>query len=420
MLEQLKIRAYRLLRATERYTKTDMVYLARGGSWMFAGQVLQAALGFGLAIAFANLIGREEYGNYKYILSLASVLGAFSLAGLGTFVTQSVGRGLEGSLRYSSRLTLIWSLPAIVVALAGSAYYALAGNSLLSLSLIIIALATPLINSAQVYSSFLAGKRDFRLASFCNVSISFFQATCLALALLLHASLLALVFTYFAANAIATIACYFLILKLYHPNDLLNKAMAHFSIKLSIAGVAAIAVGQLDKILIFHFVGAAPVAVYALAQAPVIQMRALLKLSTPLSLPKLAAVDRQTIAKTLGGKITRFTLVIGLMVGVYILAAPFLFRLAFPQYLDAIPYSQAFALILLFFPKKLLSMTMYAQEEMRGQYALTLSTPTAQVILLLALVPFIGIWGAIIAEIGANFAANTLANYYFRGFKRGT
>ena len=72
------------------------------------------------------------------------------------------------------------------------------------------------------------------------------------------------------------------------------------------------------------------------------------------------------------------------------------------------------------FQKKLLSMTMYAQEEMRGQYALALSTPTAQVILLLALVPFIGIWGAVIAEIGANFAANTLANYYFKGFKRRT
>jgi O-antigen/teichoic acid export membrane protein len=418
MVAFFKVRSVTLLRSLERYTKTDMVYLAKGGSWMIAGQIVTGMVAFGLAVAFANLIPRETFGNYKYVLSLGGVLGALTLSGLGTYVTQSVGRGFEGSLRYSFKLSLMWCAPLVLVALAGATYYGLNNNAFLALSLVIIALAAPFMNSAQLYSSYLAGKKDFRLASACNAGISLLQAGALLTGLLFQISVLWLVVIYFAANTLATLICYVLTLHLYSPNGLYNKAMAEFSTRLSFAGVVAAFVGQLDKILIFHFLGAAPVAVYALAQAPVVQMRAALKLATPLSLPKLAALDSRTVAKTLEDKLNRFTLVIFAMIVLYIAIAPTLFHLFFPAYLDAIPYSQGYALLLLLFPKKLVSLALYAQEHMRGQYLLALSTPTAHVILLLALVPSFGLWGVVVAEIGANLAANTLANYYFNQFKK--
>lgn len=65
----LKTRIHALLRSSERYFKTDMVYLAKGGSWLFSAQVLSGALSFILAIAFANLVPKEAFGTYKYVLS---------------------------------------------------------------------------------------------------------------------------------------------------------------------------------------------------------------------------------------------------------------------------------------------------------------------------------------------------------------
>jgi O-antigen/teichoic acid export membrane protein len=196
--------------------------------------------------------------------------------------------------------------------------------------------------------------------------------------------------------------------------------MAKLGVNLSFASIAGSLVSQLDKVLIFHFLGAGPVAVYALAQAPVVQLRAVLKLSTPLSLPKLAAMDRSVIAKNLEGKLDRFLIGTIVMAVAYIAFAPLAFRIFFPKYLDAVPYSQVYALLLLLFPKKLIPLTLFAQEERRGLYPLSISTPIVQTILLFVLVPTIGLWGAVVAEVGGSLASNFLANYYLRLFKRGT
>ena len=81
-MNTLKHATYRLLRKSERYFKTDMVYVARGGFWVTAGNIVSALAAFGLAVAYANLLPKESYGTYKYILSLAGIIGAFSLTGL--------------------------------------------------------------------------------------------------------------------------------------------------------------------------------------------------------------------------------------------------------------------------------------------------------------------------------------------------
>ena len=74
MIKKIKEKIYNLLRWSEKYTKTDMVYLAHGGFWLSFGQIISSLSSFLLAIAFANLLPKETYGNYKYILSIASIL----------------------------------------------------------------------------------------------------------------------------------------------------------------------------------------------------------------------------------------------------------------------------------------------------------------------------------------------------------
>jgi len=64
-IKKLKDKIYRLLRRSEKYFKTDMVYLAHGGFWLTLGQIISSAASFLLAIAFANLLPKETYGTYK-------------------------------------------------------------------------------------------------------------------------------------------------------------------------------------------------------------------------------------------------------------------------------------------------------------------------------------------------------------------
>ena len=61
----------------EKYLKTDLVYLSRGGFWLSIGQGVAMLSGFFLSTAFANLLPKESFGTYKFILSGVAILGIF-------------------------------------------------------------------------------------------------------------------------------------------------------------------------------------------------------------------------------------------------------------------------------------------------------------------------------------------------------
>src|SRR3990172_6841992 len=98
-MRELRNRGYQLLRQSEDFLKTDMVYLTKGGFWLSLGHGVAMLAGFFISIAFANLFPKESFGTYKFILSMVAMLGAFSLTGIGVAITQAVARGNGGSLR---------------------------------------------------------------------------------------------------------------------------------------------------------------------------------------------------------------------------------------------------------------------------------------------------------------------------------
>ncbi|HEX9608834.1 MAG TPA: oligosaccharide flippase family protein, partial [Candidatus Paceibacterota bacterium] len=100
MVERIKRAAYNVLRKSERYTKTDMVYLTKGGIWLSISQGVAMVTGLLVAIAFANLLTPETFGTYKFVLSLAGIIGAFSLTGMSTALIRSVANGQEGALEH--------------------------------------------------------------------------------------------------------------------------------------------------------------------------------------------------------------------------------------------------------------------------------------------------------------------------------
>lgn len=408
----------RALRWSERYTRTDMVYVTRGMSWMTAGQAVSAGSAFLLAIAFANLLPKETYGSYKYILSLAAIFGAFSLTGMGPILTKAIRQGYEGLLRKSVMANFAWSLPVSGVAFAMALYYIWNGNLVLGTSLGIVGLFTPVLNSAQLYIWFLNGKEDFRRSSMYGAMTSAIHSATLFIALALHTSVPVLIFAYFLSVTSANILCHYLTVRFYKPSDKTDPHSIRFGTRLSLVTIIGAVAGQMDKVVLFHFLGPVPVAIYALAQAPVVQMRALLKLTTPLAIPRLAAQDPMQMSKTLHEKSDRFTLAIAAMVIVYVIAAPLVYSVFFPLYVESVVYSQAYALLLLLYPKKLFAIGLMTQNRTRETYALSLISPIVQTAVIILFIPLIGIWGAIIAEVSASLAHYVLANYFFERFRR--
>ena len=70
----MKTKMLQILRWSERYTRTDMRYLAEGGFWVTANCVLQVALGLVTTIALANLLPKEALGTFQFILCQATII----------------------------------------------------------------------------------------------------------------------------------------------------------------------------------------------------------------------------------------------------------------------------------------------------------------------------------------------------------
>jgi len=414
IIKILKNKTYNLLRKSEKYTKTDMVYLAKGGSWLTLGQIISSASAFLLAVAFANLLPKEIYGVYKYIISIVSILTITTLPGMGIAITRAVARGYEGSFIPALKTKISWGLLGGLASLGLSGYYYLQGNITLTISFLIAAIFLPFMDSFSIYNSLLQGKKLFNVSTKYGIASQIIAVAILISALFFTKNLFIILFAYFISWTLLRFIFLKTTLKKFPPNNQGDIQTISYGKHLSLMRVIGIIAGQLDKILLWHFLGAAPVAIYSFATAPIVQFRALLKSITPLVLPKLSVGNKEKIKKTLPVKMIKFLVIIIIPVILYIIFAPYIFKILFPQYLESIKYSQYLALIILFFPKKLLGLSILIHADKKILYLANILPPTINIILLIILLPLYGIFGIILAITGKEVFTTIMLIYFFK------
>jgi O-antigen/teichoic acid export membrane protein len=413
MISKIKKKAKEILLWSQKYTKTDMVYLARGGFWLTLGQGISSISSFLLAIAFANLLPKETYGTYKYILSIASILAIPTLSGMGTAVTQAVARGYEGSLIPALKTKIRWGLLGGLASLILAGYYFYQGNTTLTISFLISAVFLPFMDSFGIYDDFLQGKKLFDFSSKYLIISQIIAISSLIVVLWSTKNLFFILLAYFTSWTLLRFTFFKLTLKKFSPNQSEDVKTISYGKHLSLVDILNLIAGQLDKIILFHFLGPISLAIYSFAVAPIAQIRSFLKPIVPLSLPKLASGESERIKKTLLPKLLKFFLILLIIVIAYIISAPFFYKIFFPKYLDSIKYSQYLALVLLFFPKKLLTVTLLAQAKIREIY-ISIAGSLFYIVLLFVLTPFYGIFGVITAEIISHILNTLLLLYLFR------
>lgn len=339
----LKNRFVTFLRSTEKYTKTDMVYLTKNGFWLTVGQFAASGGAIVLAVLFANLLSKDVYGTYKYVLSIVSLLTISTLVGINTSLAQGVARGSEGSFLRGLRVKMTWGMLGLGAAVITAGYYFLAHNTTLAWALLLAAPFVPLMDPLSLHTTYLQGKRLFR-QSIIYFTLSQILATLVvATAIFLTRDLYIILAAYFLSWTLARYFFHLRTLKYFSPNDVHDESVITYGKHLTFIGVLTNVATYIDDLFIFHFLGAAPVAVYNLAAAPIEQIRALSKNIPTLALPSLTTRSITEINVLLYRRLWYlFFLGLGIAV-VYTVAAPYLFTWVFPKYHDAIFISQLFA-----------------------------------------------------------------------------
>jgi len=350
MQQKIKKWLYSRLRKSEKYFKLDMVYLAQNSFWLFLGQICSFVASFGLSLALANFLPKNIYGEYKYLLSLLGILTIFSLPGINGALVQAIAREKDKTIFPAFRARLQGGVLGSLLALAGGAYYASQGNFFLSSGLLLIALCFPLLTASQVYVSFLVGKKKFKNLSLFNVSKNITTAILLASAAFFFPNALFLAAVYLVTNTIFNVGFFLTTQKKINPRSEIDKSVVSYGRHMSVAGVIGSIASYLDNILIFHYLGAVELAIYAFALAPVNQIKGLFKNIAPLVAPKLAKKSVAEINCSMANRLKKLFFLSAGLTAIYWLAAPFIYHYLFPRYQQAIFYSQLFALSLMLRP----------------------------------------------------------------------
>lgn len=400
-MQTLRERLYAALRWSERYTKTDMVYLFRGSFWSTVAQIGTSACTFALAIIVSRYVPKEAYGIYKYILSIVAVISTFSLTGLSTAVFQSVAAGFDGALQEGFRKNLRWSALVFLGSLAVAIYYFVLHNNTLAMGVLLGGCLSPFLVSANLAGSFLGGKKDFyRQSLYFGLWGSGIPIVALIGAIFVSTNPLWLVIVFCIANTLSSVYFYKRTLNLYRPDPAKkDPGMMTYSKHLSFLGILGGIAGNLDQILLFHYVGAAELAIYNFATAILDQTGGPLKTVTGMITSKYAAHTDKNISENIWNKVW-WLLALGVaIIVVYIPLAPFIYAFLFPGYVEAVPYSQVYALSMISVVFSPFGAYLTAKKKIKEQYIGTIFNYLLQIAVMAVAVIGWGLWGLIIARV---------------------
>lgn len=400
-----------------KFLEIDLTYVLGGGSYLTLGNFAAVFANFILAFFFARLLPKEVYGTYSYILAWISVFGIFALPGMDKAVIQSVSNGFESSLILGLKKKIKYGSLGTLAALLLGAYYFYNGNPVLAWAFFVGAIFIPFISSFQIYNAYLIGKKEFKTQTLYLILSQLFIALTLITAIFLTQNIVYLVSVYLLANLIPSFIFFLktkIIANLKKSTDPKDPGITSFAKHLSLINVVSTVSSYLDQFLAFHFLGPANLAIYTFAIAPPEQIKGLFQSIPDLALPKFSERSEEELKKTIKHKSIILFVFAALVVGTYILLAPWLYKIFFPRYLDSVFLSQIFAFSMLNTPATFIIPALTAHKKIKKLYWFNIVSPAFQILIMTILTPLYGLMGLILARVIARTftTAISLAIYY--------
>lgn len=401
-MERSKMRIVGWLRWLETYTKTDMVYLVKNSFWVNANTIVTSIFAFTLSVIFARLIDKEVYGTYQFLISVSGILGALTLTGMNTAVTQAVARGFDGVLSASIKTQTQFAIIPFLAGIGASIYYFIQGNSILSFAIVVIAILLPITNTLNTWYPFLSGKKNFKSIFYYSFIINVIYYSGLITCIIIFPYTFTLICVNFFLLACSNCIVYLLVKRKYPTKGGTEDKAIDYGKKLSLSNILPMIALNIDNIAIFHFFGATHLAIYAFASNIPERLGSLLRPIAMVSFPKFAEKDQREMSKILPRKTLQlFTLA---LVGglIYLGIAPLFFKIFFPQYIESVIYSQIYAIAIIIGITGQLPLTSLLATRSKSIYKFNILSPLFSIIAISSLVYFFGIWGAITGKIFSN------------------
>lgn len=406
-----KIKKY--LKWSQKYAKTDMVYVAKNSFWITLNKILLAAISIVTMIAFANWLPQEDFGKYQLVVSIIGIVSIISLPGMSSALVRSIAKKKEGSLIEAFKARIKWGNFGSFIIVIIASWYFINENIILGWVLIVSALFFPLRNASSLFPYYWNGKKRFDIETKYKVISSTISALITITTLYLTNNIILVILAFFGGQSLTDYFFYLLSKRNINKKEV-DPGMIPYGKTLTIISSIGRIAKHIDKIILWKFLGPVQVAIYSFSILPIDRIKGIIPISK-LALPKLS--EKENDKKRKAGILDKFWRLFLIMIPITILAifiAPIGYKLIFPQYMDSVIYAQFLSLILLTSPFSLLGTFLIAEMKKKELYVIKFIVPIIQIIILLILVPLYGILGAVIAIIFSRFLQAIMQFYYFK------
>jgi O-antigen/teichoic acid export membrane protein len=370
VIKKISNNTLRLLRWSEKYTKTDMVYLTKGGFWIVFFQIVAALTGFFVTVTLTNILPKSTFGEYKYVFSVHAVLTIFTLPGIAEALIRKVAVDKMVNIYNYAKVKIKWGMLGLVSALALSIYYYIKDNDTLGLLFLIVAVLMPFTECFSVYISFFKGKGDFKTFSVYMTISNLFQAGLVIIVAILTQNI------FWISGALLSsqiVSRYYFFKRTINKHEEVNYKKDNddtirFGQKLTGTQLLNRLINQVDKLLIWHYFSAGALAAYTVALVVPQATSKIVSFIPQIALPKFSNRDwtSSNERKALYKKISFYFLVLLIPFAIYIIIAPYFYKIFFPDYLDSVKVSMVLASLIIFIPiKNLLHQVMLSAEKVR-------------------------------------------------------
>lgn len=148
-----------------------------GAGWPFLQQAIIAPMSLITTVLLARILSITDYGYYKYILSMYSIIAIFGFSGIYGITSLNMQRGEDYFfyLGFKYKKILRW-IPSFISLLV-SIYYFHSGNQFFGILFLMTIFSHLFIDTFDFYLSATSGKGDFKLnatLAMINYFVSFF------------------------------------------------------------------------------------------------------------------------------------------------------------------------------------------------------------------------------------------------------
>ncbi len=398
----------------ETYFHIDARYFLSGGFWLSVGQVITTAVGLITTVLLVNYLSENNYGIYKYLISLTVIFSVFSLTGIGPSILQAAAKGYRNFYQENISLVFKFSLITSALAVGGSIYYFINENPTLAIGCLLIALTQPLTQSFQHAIPQLTGEQKFKeVTTVLTIRSTFVNLTTIVV-LIYTNNILWLFFTYLFSQMLVNVATHFVYENTSGstPIEITRSYLSyakHTSVRNVIDGLAS----KADAIIVFTKLGAVELAVYSIATIIPEQIKASFKNLASLLMPKYSKLsDTDTLVKSLNIRSVQLLFLLLLISLVYIAAAPFIYEILFPKYVDVVFYSQLYALSLPTFVSIIPHTILKARLADSALHKINITGSIIQLTLVFLGAISMGVLGVILASVVRRYITMSLMFYF--------